>query len=220
MNAETVYESIVTMIRAHASREGLTYESVIARPYEYERSYDPFIAEAARLLRECREEMDRKNATGSVLSAAKRIIKSAQSHNATLAGTWQAGGKWIYCDGYRIARISENLASIPRVQGLPEKSISGMMDKDHGREEIDIPTVAELKRHLLDGKSKGLKPYAYPVQILPGYYVNAQFLLDMIELIPGARFYRPDSPKAPLYCESETGDGVLLPVNPASVSAS
>lgn len=215
MNAETVYESIVTMIRAHAIREGLTYESVIARPYEFEHSYDLFIAEAARLLVECRVEMDRKSA-GSVLSAAKRIVKNASRPD--LAGTWKSGDKWIYCDGHRIARISEELQSIPKITGLPAESISKIMDAEHSREEIEMPTVAEIKRHIIDGKTKGIRPDRYAMEIRPGYFVNPQYLLDMMEILPGAVFFRPLTPTAPLYCESETGDGVLLPVHPATVA--
>ena len=48
-------------------------------------------------------------------------------------------------------------------------------------------------------------------------YVNPQFLLDFMQALPGCEAIRPEDAKHPIYFKSEDGDGILLPVNPATV---
>lgn len=46
-------------------------------------------------------------------------------------------------------------------------------------------------------------------------HVNPQYLIDMIQALPGCTAYKPQSQTSPIYFEAPNGDdGILLPVRP------
>ena len=48
-------------------------------------------------------------------------------------------------------------------------------------------------------------------------WVSPQYLIDMIQALPGCTAIRPARNIDPIYFGAETGEGLLLPVNPKSI---
>ena len=86
------------------------------------------------------------------------------------------------------------------------------------------PNYAEVKQNFeqekAHRKANGIKTDRYnPIlfQVNKNTWVNAQYLLEMMEALPGCEIYAVESDlpcsRKPIYFKSDAGDGVLLPVN-------
>jgi len=158
----------------------------------------------------------------SPLKAAQRILKAAQDcPREALHGAWIAGGLQCLCDGYRAFRLAEHLPGLPSIRdGLEPFNVAGCIDpcKNFSRP-LELPDVAEVKSWLKaekarrkgEGTREKLPPCWDFGEGLP--YVNAQYLIDALELLPGCTCriseHRPEL--GGLYLESPAGDGLVLP---------
>lgn len=222
MTPEKIYENVCTMLREYdtATSNGAATE-VIARPWEWEHStISPFYASAAKMLIDARAAMDKKTTPAAAVSAVKRMIKSAMaSSNRALHGIFPDHGMFAVCDGYRFIRLHEDIESLPHLDTNKVKPLDLSKvtpDRSQFAAEIELPAAAELKAYIAKVKGiAGKEYYKYDWPIADGIYVNPQFLLDMVQIFPDAKAYITN-PKGPIYFESEAGEGVLLPVNPAT----
>lgn len=172
----------------------------------------PVFASCAALIRDAMETMDKKAGAGGKLSAGKRLIKECTREN--MRGYWlDNAGRYCLCNGYSAARLAEPLHGLPEVatwDGLPK--VFQELAKNTRR--VDLPSVAELKQIIAAGKANRDKRPRYDFgEGLPA--VNAQFLLDMLALLPGAVVTVADTRTeiAPLYFRTDDGsDGILMPV--------
>lgn len=165
-----------------------------------------------------------------VIRAAERVIKNARTHTlAAYSGAFTSGGKQCVCDGYRLLRFRDPLP-------LPEAASGLDVEKNIGpasRYEIplELPGVKDLRNLLKIAKMNGTagnvrrvtsekgKTTGYIYDFGPGMpAVNANYLLDMLEALPGsaASFYKVN---CPIYFTAENGDGILLPVRKAAEQA-
>ena len=155
------------------------------------------------------------------LNAAKRIIKSAKNGpRSALYGSWMEGDLQCYCDGYRAVRLREALPTESIPAGTMPMSIAEVVENGRRNmgEVLSLPTIPELKAHIKIGKvtnkfnNRGDRVEYDFGEGLP--LVNAEYLLDMLELLPGctatAAKYSPHL--GAIYFEAEGGDGILLPV--------
>ena len=96
------------------------------------------------------------------------------------------------------------------------------MMKDSARygDKLNLPTIAELKAFIAENKAKYGKDNRIPYCIDNYVYVNPQYLIDFMQALPDCTAYKPDNNKSPIYFIADNGDGILLPVNPASVPQS
>lgn len=190
----------------------------------------PDIAACYVIAAQLRDELTKKSGRGSALSAAKRVLKSAKKATANTAmhGTWTTEEGQNFCDGYRGFILK---TPIP---GLPE-SIPG----DHGYFDLqrvvdsaektgtqditalipDVPgikaLIAQLKAEHPDAFKQG-RP-GVPVEIKgTSVYVNPQYLIDVLEILPDSRIYAGHKYE-PVYFVSDSGRGVLLPVRTKNV---
>lgn len=223
MTNEKRYQFACEMLRAYdAISDGAmnAAEEVIANPHKWENAvFFPFYAAAAEMLIEARQGMDKNTTAAGTLSALKRIYKScAASHRESLRGFFPSGDRWALCDGYRFIRLNSKPESIPDAPPAPEYfNLDGCIPADaRDAEPVELPTAAEIKAHIADRKAKHGKKWRTnsdaAIQALPGWWCNPEYLLDMIQALPGGVAYKPGGPFKPLYIESPDGDALLLPV--------
>lgn len=217
MTAEKRYELIVGMLRMHEVNgltEGITDE-VIKNPSAWVNSeLLPFYANGAQLILECREEMDKQNGVASSsLAAIKRIYKSACSSTSKeeFHGAFKSGEKWTICDGYRIVRLNSKPESIPETKS--DLDIERAIGSARDGEIVALPSVSEVKTKIAELKAMyGRNWKNMPIEPLPGWYCNPQYLLDMLQALPNGRAHLPKNSISPLYYESDDGDALVLPV--------
>lgn len=217
MTNEKRYELICNMLRAYdAISDGAmgAAEKVIKNPQTWQNStYFPFYADAAKLLVEALEGMDKKTAGTGRAAAISRVYKSAAGGcRENLRGAFRSGDRWAICDGFRFIRLNSKPESIPECAGgidldrcIPEGARSSDV--------VNLPSVAEIKTAIADLKSRFGKGWkTHPIEAVPGWWCNPQYLLDMVQALPNGTAHAPKSPLSAMYYESEDGDAVILPV--------
>lgn len=221
MTNEKRYQTICEMVLEHGKDvdgEELAND-VIKNPHKYVgHKYFTFFANAAALLVDCMEQEAKNSRTGSENAAIKRIFKSTDPYRENLRGVFEQSGKWIITDGCRAIRLNEKPEAIPECVGI--KSIEDIMDTEKNkaiyREKAELPDIASIKLYIAETKAKYGKEWKrQPMEALPGWYCNPQYLLDIMQALPDGTAYRPEKWSDMLYYESEKGDAVLLPVRKA-----
>lgn len=216
MTDEKRYEAVISMLRAFdaaAKMDGVA-DMVIKNPQDWQNgnAFNTFYTDAAKLLIEARQNMDKKTTGAGQLAAINRIYKSAASSTAeSLHGIYKSDGKWAICDGYRFIRLNVKPESIPECAGA---DLSRAIPKDAKcGEEVTLPGAAEIKAQIAELKAKYGKGWKYqPIKVFDGWWCNPQYLLDMVQALPNGKAYRPAKHTSPLYYESEDGDAMILPV--------
>lgn len=155
----------------------------------------------------------------SALKAAQRILKKASDDGReALAFPWtDEQGRQILCDGFRLARLNQPLPLPERPEGLGYINYPAFLEpaiQSRG-ERLEAPEASKLSAYI-----KAVKPTLPKGGVVKWDFgdglpmVDAQYLLDMLTLLPGAALYCTGKNPliSPIYFESESGDGVLLPV--------
>lgn len=159
-------------------------------------------------------------------SAAMRIIKKAEAHTDFWA-SWEEDGAQCVLDGVRAVA----LRGASRLNNLPVSTGGRKFDsfmrilKNYSGVSIqlyDAPTPAEL-RSLVQSKTderpdlyKGKGRHAVLYRVKNGPLVNAEYLRDMLILLPNAYLY---SANGSLYfCDpKDNSEGILMRVNEKAV---
>ncbi len=224
MNAEKIYTLTKEAMTAYAeSAEDFpkTIDESFIAYCECYGLHKPFTA-LYRLNKDAMEEMYNKSARNSSkpsLSAIKRILKNAEGR-VMLTKAWWQDGLWVVCDGYRMVGLKEAIPSIPtydetvdKYQTMDAKKIYLPLFDGTPMEEIEIPQKGEIKQAILDAKAKGDKKKLIKVGVR---FFNAQYLLDVLEILPNARMYqRDENPYSIVFFKGEDGNiGLLCPVRP------
>ena len=229
MTNEKKYALLVKMIQEYdntAKLDGLG-DKMIQRPDLYTHSQNfPFLACAAELLLDVQAAMDRQTTSAETLAALKRIYNSCPASRPAMAGFFRSGDMWALCDGFRFVRLHDKPGSIPEAPeaagGKPpidlEKTAQGAVV---GAEEVELPAAGQIKAVIAEQKAKhgAKKTYWDKYEALPGWYCDPQFLLDLVQALPGAKAVKAPGAHKPVYLRSENGDGMLLPVRPPQVQA-
>lgn len=173
-------------------------------------------------IRKLTEEIDQETAKragrGTQRAAMNRIIKEAikaNPHRPQFHGAWIApDDSQIVCSGYAAIKLYEPL-ELPQTEGGDLK----VFDYPTASKPLELPTIGKLKTIIADHKIKwkGTKAKERPAPIydfgenLPA--VNAQYLIDVMEALPGVKIIQYTTPKSPLYFEIPLkGIGILCPV--------
>lgn len=187
---------------------------------------------AEQIIRELREEAAaeirraaaKANGNRDRQKAAERVIKNAkktQPYKEALHGAWiNESGKQCICDSFRGFILNEilPLETIPEnLQAIDLKRVIDGASKNEGAL-LALPDVPTLKAYIKTEKArkKALKDKNAVIwdfgDGLPA--VNAEFLLDVLEILPQAEAI--GSRRRPLldviYFKSSNGCGVLCPV--------
>lgn len=223
MTPEKTYQHVCEMLHSYDSATGNDAASkVITDPSDFLRCFNPFYESAAALLLDAKERMDKKTSPASVVSAVKRMTKAAvASRNKHLQGMVYQNGMYCVCDGYRILRLTEDVTCVPHIENTPSTPVLSNLMKpviDSIREKVDLPAEVDLKAYIARCKAVAGNNHTYSYQLAESVYVNPQYLLDMLQALPGCECWidTEKAGKAPIYFTAENGDGVLLPVHPGT----
>ena len=155
-------------------------------------------------------------ATGNTkrLQAAKRILKKGGQSRPAFEFAYTKNGKQYFTDGFRLA-ILKNFLPLPQ---LPKDEMFcdiSHFDRAAQTERytvIDTPDINKLQAYIKIQKANKVKfiTYSFGEQFTT---VDANFLLDMLTIIPDAQI-RFTSRYNALILVSDNGDvGLLMPVN-------
>lgn len=223
MTPEKTYQHVCEMLQAYDSATGSdAAKKVISDPSDFLRCFNPFYESAAALMLDAKERMDKKVSPASVVSAVKRITKAAVAGKMKyLQGMVYQKGMYCVCDRYRIVRLKDDVACVPHIENTPSTPVLDNLMKpaiEGMNQRLDLPAESELKAYIARCKAAAGNKHTYSYQLSENVYVNPQYLLDMLQALPGCECWI-DSEKAgkgTIYFTAENGDGVLLPVHPAT----
>lgn len=169
-------------------------------------------------------EQSKKSGTKSIVTAANKIIKNAESTGRdVLMGIFTnqtRDGSTLYCvcDGFVAIRFNEK----PLLPEIDEKYHGQEMQLEHivrpmnGAKEIELPNIAELKvfikKHKIKEKNNLKKVEDYLLNEELNLWVNPQYLLNAMECLPDCKAYAANR-ISPIYLKSENGDGLVMQAN-------
>ena len=169
-------------------------------------------------------EQSKKSGTKSIVTAANRIIKNAESlKKPLLAGMFTnqtRDGSTLYCvcDSYVAIRFNEKpfLPEIDSKYHGQEMQLEQIVKPMDGSKEIELPDLSELKvyikTHKIKEKNNPKKVADYLLNEELNLWVNPQYLLNAMECLPDCKAYAANR-ISPIYFKAENGDGVVMPVN-------
>ena len=212
MTTEKLYDIIKTW------RDSVTAEGMIATG-----------AEMNNVLKQLESDMlieqSKKSGTKSIVTAANRIIKNAESlkRSSALVGMFTnqtRDGSTLYCvcDSYVAIRFNEKplLPEIDEKYHGQEMHLEQIVKPMDGSKEIALPDISELKvyikTHKIKDKNNPKKVEDYLLNEELNLWVNPQYLLNAMECLPDCKAYAANR-ISPIYFKAENGDGVVMPVN-------
>lgn len=169
-------------------------------------------------------EQSKKSGTKSIVTAANRIIKNAESLKKPLfAGMFTnqiRDGSTLYCvcDSYMAIRFNEKqlLPEIDEKYHGQEMQLEQIVKPMDGSKEIVLPDISELKvyikTHKIKEKNNPKKVDDYLLDEELNLWVNPQYLLNAMECLPDCKAYAANR-ISPIYLKAENGDGCVCPVN-------
>lgn len=169
-------------------------------------------------------KQSKKSGTKSIVTAANRIIKNAESRNKPmLEGMFTnqtRDGSTLYCvcDGFVAIRFNEKLLllEIDEKWYGQEIQLEYIVKPMDDSKEIKLPHIAELKAfiktHKIKEKNNPNKVANYLLNEELNLWVNPQYLLNAMECLPDCKAYAANR-ISPIYFKAENGDGVVMPVN-------
>ena len=169
-------------------------------------------------------EQSKKSGTKSIVTAANRIIKNAESRKKPmLEGMFTnqtRDGSTLYCvcDGFVAIRFNEKplLPEIDEKYHGQEMQLEQIVKPMDRSKEISLPDISELKvyikTHKIKEKNNPKKVADYLLNEELNLWVNPQYLLNAMECLPDCKAYAANR-ISPIYFKAENGDGVVMPVN-------
>ena len=169
-------------------------------------------------------EQSKKSGTKSIVTAANRIIKNAESlKKPLLAGMFTnqtRDGSTLYCvcDSYVAIRFNKKplLPEIDEKYHGQEMQLEQIVKPMDGSKEIALPDISELKvyikTHKIKEKNNPKKVEDYLLNEELNLWVNPQYLLNAMECLPDCKAYAANR-ISPIYFKAENGDGCVCPVN-------
>lgn len=222
MTNEMIYAEIVAMLREYEAETGRadgSLEKILAdnrklEELSYFTACPNIYASAARVLLDLRDKMDKKANSAGRVNVCKRLVKDF-TRRPELAGIHETDdGRYCILDGYRLYRFVADLPSIKRAQ-LPFDAAAAIPKDATAGGPLPAPSKADIKAYIAETgqtRRKPTEPYT-PAGWPAWYAVNPFYLLDVLDAIPDAVFYLPESYCKPLYFADGAGnDGILLPV--------
>ena len=210
MTTEKLYDTIKVW------RDAITIEGITSMVYEMDNVLKQL--EADMLI-----EQSKKSGTKSIVTAANRIIKNAESlKKPVLEGMFTnqtKDGSTLYCvcDSFVAIRFNEK----PLLPEIDEKWHGQEMQLEHivkpmdGSKEIALPDISELKvyikMHKIKEKNNPKKVADYLLDEELNLWVNPQYLLNAMECLPDCKAYATNS-ISQIYVTAENGDGCVCPV--------
>lgn len=180
------------------------------------------------ILRELKNDLidqsAKKSGRGGQFKAFERIIKNVPGHRIESCGgvIQTKSGARAVCDGYCAVRIFKSDVIMPdkKVEEQNAPDIDRIFNASAGESPADLPNVGELRGLIrtatasYTGKNKKSLCQLFKLTGKNGVdvYVNAKYLLNVLEALPDATCEIGKSRLSTILFEAEDGDGVLVPV--------
>lgn len=156
------------------------------------------------------------NATKTISALLKANKKSSPTETSFNYAWFDEEGRQCVCDGYRAFRLKEALPLEERPADAGkhfeiEKIFPGNLKDEYAP--IPLPDAKEVKAFIAIERAakKGKREMVWDFgNGLPA--VNANFLLDLLNVLPDATEIYCKDFVHPLYAKSERGDALLMPV--------
>lgn len=229
MTSNQKYEALCLMIREHAKTEfsndfrgAMEFaERVIRDPFKYAHPGNllPFYNSAAALLVDALTGISEQSTPKTVSSAVKRMLAKDDTRPALQymhRTEFRGEIRYAVCDGYRALALKHDITCLPHAnEGENFLDLNQAMDLEK-HEEIKLPTVKDLKATIAAHPElkpmKTKKKPGQPAVLDNRIGVNAIYLLDMLQALPGCRAWMTGNYMHPIFFESDDGDGILCPV--------
>ena len=176
----------------------------------------------AELEEQIRTETAKAKGCGSAFAIVRRMLKKAAKDSASreqLGYAWSdETGRQLTCDGYRAFRLLNPLPLPVMPENVKPFDIAKLINEAAAgeRQPLELPSIPGLKSYIKIHKAEH-GPKAGAAAWNFGEYlpkVNAEYLLDLLTVIPGAQLYvSTEAPLIkPLYAQGDAGDALLLPL--------
>lgn len=187
------------------------------------------LAEIANDLRAAIAEQTEKAAgRGSARKAMLRILKRSPRESARCA--WIQDGKQYVCDGSVAVELDKPILGLPapKFERLAPFDVSRAVDLARQRSGavLPVPSLSVLKSHIkthrAELKAAGKKSNCVPLDFGEEFpLMNAEMLVDILEIIPDAKFTvsNRDAQLSAVYFEGASGRGCVMPLRRKSSSA-
>lgn len=229
MKPEKILEIITRAAEALPEDDQKLFQFMKKAPYLHSHTWS-----AGAILGDLANALEKEISTNAAKSAGRltqrraleRIYKAVIAKNAdcrpAMAGTFEQGGARCLCDGYRAIRIRSEAVQMPAsaAPGDP-MDLSPVFNGIASRPPVSLPSAerlkAEIKIAAATARAQGVKPSQFgaiaKVQSAQGpIYINAQYLLDMLEAIPNYTTATAGNAYAPIYIAGADGDALVLPI--------
>jgi hypothetical protein len=171
---------------------------------------------AEQLRDDIRTAEAKKNGKTNALSAAKRILKTAQkTPRPALHKAFYNNGLQCVCDGFRGAELKNPLPLEELPADMETINFARFLDDAKKNNDIilELPELKALKTYIKLCKAESKRDF-YFYDFGPGLpFVNAEFLADQLEILPGCKAYAKNN-GFNIYFESDDGRGMLCNVRP------
>lgn len=228
MTNEKRYELVCKMMREYGKMDNRgiwdpenmirdpfgAYHTQYGKPY----SFEPFYEAATELLRDALSGISEQSTSKTVAAAVKRMLAKDDTRPALKFMhriEFRGEIRYAVCDGYRALALKHDITCLPHAnEGENFIDLNQAMDLEK-HVEINLPTVKDLKATIAahpELNSRKTRGNRAPALLDEKIGVNAVYLLDMLQALPGCRAWMTGSFYKPIYFKSKDGDGILLPV--------
>lgn len=231
LNTEQTLERVLRIARSLPETERQHFDFAQQHPVDCGKNSPAIGAQLSALVIDLREtiatEEECRRGRAVPYAAAKRICKRTverNGHRPSTQGAWiDAEGKQCLCDGMTGVRLNSPF----KLTAAPEPECGEQFDLDAVIRPIRLNSIAlkspstalraKIKSDRAEYKASGRSKYEsfvskYDFGVgLP--LVNAEYLLDLLELFPDCEIYAHDNPRYPIYFKSASGEAVLCPIH-------
>lgn len=230
LTTEQALERVLRIARSLPETERQYFDFAQKHPIDCGKNSSAIGVQLSTLVIDLREtiaaEEECKRGRAAPYGAAKRICKRTVDRNGyrpSTQGAWiDADGKQCLCDGMTGVRLNSPF----KLTVAPEPECGERFDLDAVIRLVRLNSVAlkspsaalraKIKSDRAEYKASGRSKYESFVSMydfgagLP--LVNAEYLLDLLELFPDCEIYAHDNPLYPIYFKSASGEAVLCPI--------
>lgn len=217
MDSKKAYELLLN-IKATLNEKDSALVDKILKGYVDEREYiAPHIESVANALRVVKEEVmkdgAKKTGKSTVRAAMMKILKNSQRED--LKKAWIENGRLVMCDGISVVvKTKYDGIDVP-VSSTAPFSIDNLLARDSFRTTtvVETPSILAVKTALTEAKKGNSEKYHYYVyRLSEDVYVDARFLITMLEAMSGDCVVSVGGYSTPVKFENESGEGHLCPV--------
>lgn len=202
------------------------YASILNDPASY-KDIPPWCYYAA-IINQCKTQIASNSGRGSALTAAKNLLKQSKVFHKQedLQKAWMQDGKQYMVNGFYGVILNDPIPGVPM---HPEGKVGfenfdtiinnakRNANKEYMSEEL---SATYLSKYIKEAKACYPDSFTYkgdaPMIFVHNTLVRAEYLKDVLTLLPDAKIYTTatsNAPFLPLYFESSSGVGVLMCIN-------